>query len=109
MIIADSQVWKFFLEHGVLATLRRWCYERRLGKIIVVRHRSSRQIAVVKEVIFFPKPHELEPYVSISSFKSVEEWWDRALELHHGIKPTRLVVIERYIPKNQRRLIHGGR
>jgi len=100
MRINDSQVRDFFLKHGVLATLRRWPYEKKLGKVITVTFGPFDKVgAIVKEVLFFPRPHELERYVSISSFKTVDEWWKRALELHHGKHPTRLVVIELYKPK----------
>jgi len=101
------QVWKFFLEHGVLATLRCWPYEKKLGKIITVRNGPFSKIgAIVKEVVFYPKPHELKRFVHISSFKTVEEWWEKALE-KHGRPPTRLVVIERYKPKPLDKKIPG--
>ena len=94
MRIKDPQVAEFFLEHGVLATLRTWPYEKKLGKMISVNLGPfNKHGAKVVKVIVKPTRQDLLEFVSISSFETVEKWWRRALELHNGRKPTRLVII----------------
>jgi len=93
MKIYERQVAEFFLKHGFLATLRTWTYEKKLGKTIVVDLGPFGKVrAKVMKVIINPRPRDLSKYVCISSFKSPEKWWQRAVELHSK-KPTRLVVI----------------
>ncbi len=77
-------------QHGRLATLRTFPYQS--GKRVVIKHPGGRLRGEVELVITDPKREDLERFLEISGFKSVEEWWDTAVKLH-GANPRYLVVV----------------
>jgi len=94
MMIKSKEALDFFLKNGILATLRTYPYERKLGKKIRIRLAPFRNLcATVIKVIIHPDRDDLKQYVSISGFQTIEEWWNKAIQLHRR-KPTRLVVIK---------------
>jgi len=101
MRITDRRAMGQFLSHGVLATLRTYPYERKLGGTIFIRSLGGkpRIKATVEKVIVNPSREDLEKHLSISGFRSVDEWLKTAEELH-GRNPNRLVVIK--VEKDER-------
>jgi len=95
MWITDRRAMDQLLSHGILATLRTYPYERKLGGTILIRGLGDKPHikATVEKVIVNPSREDLEKHLSISGFSSVDEWLKTAERLHRR-NPNRLVVIK---------------
>ena len=84
----------FFTQYGIVATLRDYPYEKKIGKVITVTLIGGKKVrAKVIEVIKQPSYADLEEYVDISGFETVDDWLNTAVMLHKKM-PTRLVVLK---------------
>ncbi|MCD6484832.1 MAG: hypothetical protein J7L47_06955 [Candidatus Odinarchaeota archaeon] len=89
-----KQVLNFFLEKGVIATLRSYPY--RAGQHIVI----NRKYKAIVQKVYPATPQNLITFLDYSSFKTVDEWMAKAKELH-GKMPRFLVLVSK-IPEKKK-------
>ena len=86
----EERVLKFFLEKGMVATMRRAVqyYSGLIGKVIEVCNGSGKAVAKARVVaIFENSPETRKMLVKYSGFSSVEEWESVAKQLHGNLPP----------------------
>lgn len=69
----EKQVRDFLSKKGFVYTVRGYCYKGNLTNI-------GNSIAERKFIMEVTEPDDLEPYVSVSGFDSVLEWWYKILK-----------------------------
>ena len=92
MRIEDRGVLEFFLENGIIATMRNYHYT--VGKTVEIRHNGKtvaygRILAILENNETFQKI-----LLKYSSFNDVKDWKKKAEELH-GKLPKFIVVVKR--------------
>lgn len=92
MRVTHKKVVKFFIEHGFIATLRNFPYVAGQKVIVNMPHKKNRGRVIL--VFENWKREDLEKFVCISGFDSVDEWLETAVRLHGNV-PKRLVVVVR--------------
>ncbi|MCD6484576.1 MAG: hypothetical protein J7L47_05630 [Candidatus Odinarchaeota archaeon] len=84
-----EQVINFFREFGFVTTLRNYPYKK--GQKVLINRTHKAMVAAV-----FPATQEnIELFAKFSSFKSSEEWIQKAKALNQGRLPKYLVLVVR--------------
>lgn len=71
----------FLKGNGKIYTVRKYLYDKNVELVFIPGVGGCRRELVLEDIIQW----DLKDYYAESGFNSVEDWWDKIIEINHGI------------------------